>query len=90
MADHALSTGAPKRARRVATPSLYTPAEAARRRAELLDIIDRAMALLDAIDAPFCDLEPEPDEEGDADEASLQPLAPALPVVRHRRLRRAA
>jgi hypothetical protein len=57
-----------------------------RRRAELEDIITRAIAQLDAMDWDP-DLEPDEDGEEDADEASAQPITLSpdrRPVVVHR------
>lgn len=58
------------------------------RRQMLEGIVDRALSLLDALDAPYADREPEVVECGGDAEASAQPvtLAPARAPVRRLRL----
>ncbi|MFC0409762.1 hypothetical protein [Roseomonas elaeocarpi] len=97
MAEHAFSTSTIRRdasgAQVVALPR-RAGASAALNRAALEDIAARAIEALDALDAPHQDREPETVEEGDADEASLQPasLCPNLrpAVVVHTRRREVA
>ena len=58
-----------------------------RRRARIEALIERLIDALDAMDAPFVDLEPEEDDDSEA-EASLHPLTLNTCTKPVRRLRR--